>query len=480
MRHAIFLLGFVFVSPALAAEARPSISLDVFLRQVETGNLGVRAATEASRGAVLRAAEADLLLAPTLFGSFQTLNDKKPSAFFPFPQTINNGYTLGIQKLFSFGLQAKLQYGFNYVSYPTFRPPFYEGRPEISITQPLWRNRFGSETRANREAIEASALANRYAQSFQRKASLAEAEGTYWRYAVANENLTVQKSALQRSQKIHDWSARRAKFNLSDPSDLYQAQAALQIAKLRVQASEDESRSAARAFNQARGFESDEVAENVDVLTIESIASLNVPAREGNRDDVRAAEQASRIAVASATASIDKNSPSLDAYATYAWNSQQSTLSDGLRESLNADKRTIVVGVKFSAPLNFGALSDSKAGLGKERDAAELTYQRRLFDQEKDWRELTERFENAKRRLLLSQAVEATQGRKLRHERDRQETGRTTTYQVLIFEQDFAQSELSRIQAQAEVLTLYARLKIYSTDASQLTPSAPSTPGSAL
>ena len=67
-----------------------------------------------------------------------------------------------------------------------------------------------------------------------------------------------------------------------------------------------------------------------------------------------------------------------------------------------------------------------------------------------------------KRKLDLARKIETVQKNKLDLERDRHKRGRTTTYQVLLFEQDFASSQLSRIRAEAELLRILAQMKTFS------------------
>jgi hypothetical protein len=53
-----------------------------------------------------------------------------------------------------------------------------------------------------------------------------------------------------------------------------------------------------------------------------------------------------------------------------------------------------------------------------------------------------------------------SQKQKSQNEQKRLSLGKTTTYQTLLFEQDYNQASAGRIQTEAEILELIARLKL--------------------
>jgi outer membrane protein TolC len=53
------------------------------------------------------------------------------------------------------------------------------------------------------------------------------------------------------------------------------------------------------------------------------------------------------------------------------------------------------------------------------------------------------------------------QREKFEHERERLLRGRTTTYQAISFEQDYANTQLLRLRTQAEVLQTIAQMKAF-------------------
>ena len=94
--------------------------------------------------------------------------------------------------------------------------------------------------------------------------------------------------------------------------------------------------------------------------------------------------------------------------------------------------------------------------------AAEYNYQRKVFDQDREYNDLLTQFEDAKVRLDLTEKIASTQRVKTNNERNRLNNGRTTTFQVLSFELDSAQADILKIQTETDLLNIYAQLKIFS------------------
>jgi outer membrane protein TolC len=288
-----------------------------------------------------------------------------------------------------------------------------------------------------------------------------EAEITYWRLALARQSVRISVDALIRAQRIHEWNARRARLSLGDRADTLQAEALLEIRKLELQAARDELRAASQSFNLTRAVPGAEVEEELAELEPKLIDALQPPARAPMRDDVRAAEQQALASQAGSRLAQERNKPQLDLYGSYALNGRQPELAPALGEPFKAHLPSRAIGVRLTLPLDLGTLSDTRAGYRREEVGSEMVYRARLFDQEESWRDLTTKLAEARRRLKLALEIERAQEEKLRYERARREKGRTTTYQILLFEQDFSQAQLQRLRAEADALTIHAQLKLF-------------------
>jgi outer membrane protein TolC len=449
-----------------AETAGPGLSLEQYLGQASSGNQTGSAAMSASEGAGLRLSEARLLYSPVFDATAEWVRDKRQSPFLKYDQSVNDVFEAGISEMTPWGLRGRVSYNLTHTGYEglvfgvggSSPPVYYYGSPRIELTLDLWRNLFGAESRAQHEMIEASALSAKFGQSYQAKVSRAAAESAYIRLAAARELDQVNHDSFDHAKEISDWNARRSKLNLNEDSDLYQAQASLESARLLVAAGSDGLRTASRAFNLARGVDSDTVTET---LALPDPKSAKVPERAGIRDDVRAAQEQQRIASANAQMGMEKNRPTLQLFGAYARNSQQIERSEAITRSFDANEPTKIIGVRFTMPLALGDSADARAGYGKERVAAEKLLDQKTFDQEVEWKDLVQKLADAKGRLEIAEKLAGIQKKKALNERNRLKKGRTTTYQSLIFENDYNQAEYQRIQTQSEVLTLLAQMRTY-------------------
>lgn len=461
-----------------SAYAANHLTLDGYITAVKTGNTGVQGSMESSKGGELRAEEGKLLLAPTVYTHLQVLRDAKlpPTLLMLFDAQVSQTYSLGISQLTTFGLQAKLHYDLFYSYYvnpmPTFSIPgvgspiptaYAVASPVLELTQSLWSNGMGRSTQAAQEQLEAQALASSYTASYQTKTTLSQAEATYWRLALSRQVVAVQQEALDRAKKIYTWNVEKARLHLRDHADVLQAQALAKTRELDLLGAQDEERAASRAFNTIRGVPDLDVKETLDEITSEMIAQLQPPKRAALREDVKAAQQSVRSTIAGADIASERDLPTLDVFATLSMNGQTNTIATSIPDTIGnsfTNRPSQLVGIRFSMPIS-SARSKALEGWQKEHIAAEKTLDRRLFDQEQSWKDLNESLGDLRKQLALASSLEEVQKAKLENERNRYKTGRTTTYQVLLFEQDYLYAQLARIRNQTGILNTIAQMKLF-------------------
>lgn len=460
-----FFIGFL-----LSATLRGELLLKDYLDQVKAQNEGVRGSILVQEGSLLRSGEADLATTFSLFSTLQYTSDGKPtsSESLTGKRTLRNEYTLGVSKQTHFGLQTKFYYNILYTeivgasSSLVPRPRFYEAKPVLELTQSLWRNSFGSEVRALERLLSASAMAIHFSESFKTKTAFAEAEGAYWRLVLAHQEVNVQKQSLERGQKIRDLSERRVSQGLSDKTDLLQAEAALKVRQLEFDSAMGAEGSAARVFNSFRGVSSESVTEKLEELDSRKLLTLVAPDKHGAREDVIAAQKVKEAAEANAQLGTEKSRPVLELYSILSLAGREGEMSNAVAESIKTSHPTATVGLRVVAPLDFGLLTEMRAGYEKERMGAEHIYRRKQFENDVEWVDVSLKFIDSQKRLRLAIDIEEAQKDKVKHERDRHSRGRTTIFQVLQFEQDYAASQLNRIRLQAEVLKFISQIRTWS------------------
>ena len=460
-------LAFLATLMAFPANAADTLTLGQYLAQVKKGNTGYSGSAAAASGAVLRAQEGAIQFSPALFGTEQLTVDNSPKAapIFQGSSSTANSYSLGVQKLWDFGLTSKISYSLAFTSIQgaPLLPlaSFYDARPLLELSLPVWGNGFGRTALAQAELIEASAKATSSRESYNAQRALASAEAAYWRLSVARDVLEVEKANSERAQKQKEWSARRSRLRLADDSDTFQADALLKLRRIEFQSGVDEERASAYAFNSARGQQGMKVDEKVQRLSEILAETLTAPDRKGRRQDVEAAFQQTRASEANAQISVERGTPNLEVYSTLSLNGKRGAARDSVSDSFRASQDAAAIGVRFVVPLEFGALRQVKAGYLQEIDANHSKFARQVFEEEFQWQDLTARFQEARHRLTLASEVERIQKTKYEYERERQHRGKSTTFVVLQFEQDYATAQVSRIRQAAEILNLIAEMKLY-------------------
>lgn len=447
---------------AKAPAAGPSLVLNDFLTQVADKHMGYKAADLSAKGARLQASEGKLLTRPNLIGDATTSTLGRNDPLFAQDTFRFRAYSLGLQQQTDFGLKGALTYNRQEISIPAFNNlQFNADVVQIELSQSLWRNWAGAEVNSQAQAIEAGALARSFSQSFVNKQILLEAESYYWRLALAREMVKMQKEAVDRAERIAEWTGRRVRLQLADRAEGLQASTNLQARRLDLKQSEDEERAAAQAFNSSRGVDSNDVPEQLVVLDSSLVSRFEAPAKTFRRDDVAAAEFQSKAQQAQANSGQERNKPTVEVFARVPLN--QPNLPTGpLATNLPINSLpATTVGVRFSAPLDLSTTSKAREGYAVESQAADLAFQRKSFEEARDWSDLTTKFTQAKDRLKLFLDLEAQQRDKLDYERGRQQRGRSTLQQVLIYENDLQVAQLGRIRTLAELLTLNAQMKLY-------------------
>ena len=463
------LMAFATLLTANVGQAQ-SLTLDQYLNQVRAGHDGYKSSVATAEGAPKKAADAQLIYAPTVFANIQTAVDKKE--LIPASQrgseTDNNSGQVGISKLTTFGTAAKIYYNASQTTIhgtsKTFvpQPSWRETTPTVEVSHPLWKNANGKDIAKSLELQQGQAEITKLSESLKRKATMAESEGYYWRLVLARESVRVAKDNLERANKIVLWNKKRVSSELADSADLIQAEALGQVRDIELTMAVDEERAAAHAFNTARGLPGGNVKEELTKITPELIGSIPIPLKANEREDLKATIQAERLSELGADLASDKYDPALDIFAMGAMNGRDSaSYSKANSESLKGKHTTYAVGLKFSAPLGGESLSRVRSGYAKDKEAAALAVSRKRFENDREWSDLTSKLEESKSRLSLTQKIESTQQRKLNAERERQSRGRSTMFQVMQSETDYAAAQLNVIRNKAEILGIIARMKTF-------------------
>ena len=455
----------------VASGSGPELNIFTYLDEVRDKHDGYKGAKVEKEAATLHGFESHLLISPTLFANAQTTNDKKPGTLFLYNNEVTNQYQLGVSQTTTYGLSGRLYYSAVDTSYNNlqFGGPTavnlhtVQTSPVLELTLSLWRNWLGAEVNGQIEQGDAQNKSTRSTETFQMRNLLVQAALAYWNLDLVRETVRVQQDAVTRNSQLLQWHKRRVSDGLGDKADVLQADAALQVSLVALKTTQDQETAAARTFNLSRGYDAPSVTEKLMPMTADVIDRLHPPKRKLLRDDVEAAYFSLQVTKAAAALSQQKYKPTLELFGSAAMNNTNPTDLSGAAytDAFNTSRPTTMIGVRLNAPLNLGLVDDVKNGWEKEKASADLTYKRKLLEQDYDWDNLNDKFRQAQERFHMYVDLEKKQKEKFDYERSRRTAGRTTTEQVLLFENDFEAAQYSRIQSLSDIFTVYSQMKLY-------------------
>jgi outer membrane protein TolC len=465
-----------------AGEARV-LTLEDYLNQVRRSNQSMKSAQSTIEATKERENSSDLITTPQVFGQVaRSVDEKPPSSPLSGDKMEATTYSFGVQKIWSFGLQSQLSYNLSQIDVEREDfPPFIgdgvvnplvalndestkkwsEGRTQLDLVQPLWKNWLGREYDLNREATQAKLSAQRQGEQYKIKALLAQAEFIYWQLALATDAVRTQEGALVRFQKIRDWVKNRVNMSLADRADLLQAEAGVKARRFELELSMRDRVSLQRSFNSLRSVQGDRLEADVMPISSRMLSDMTMAAGSIKRLDVEVARSLEKAAESEVQQWREKFKPDVSIFGSYATNSRDDSLGGAASDAFQADKPTMVIGLKFSTPLDRDLINREREGLVKASEAARLEREQKEFNARQEWEDLVRQLRDAKIRLQLAGEIESAQKQKLDYEKNRLERGRTTTYQILLFEQDYANAQLGTIKAKADILGIIAKLKSF-------------------
>jgi outer membrane protein TolC len=426
--------------------SKNKLPLEDFLEQVSRTNGNYKSMKMNSDGASLASKSSLLLFRPQAFSNIEyTYNPLTQHA--PAIQGDRN-----IQKKFSLGLRQQMRFGAQFQLSLEYNnglllgtDPLYVNRPEITnfyvvpiFNISLWQNLFGRMDQANQTMMEAQALAEAHGNTYGALATLVDAEAKYWKLAMTREAIRLQNTSLERAKRLLALEQEKKNQYLVDPSDVLLGKAAVQGKDLELKSMISEEVSAARAFNSARGIQSESVQEELILPDAKAVLELKISTRAERREDIISAEYQSIAASAGYEMAREKLLPTLNLYGSI-----------------------FAFGLAFTIPLDQGSTHDIRIGHFRQGQAAEIAYARKTFEEETEWIDLVEKFTQSQNRLISALQLEEIQRQKFEAIKNKKKRGLTIAFEVFQYELDLLNASLTRLQIQGLLLGIKTQMKLY-------------------
>lgn len=412
--------------------------------------------------------QAELMTSVHVFANAAYLDDqqRKSNPGFQGDRTVGNTLGLGLQQQTPYGLKWSLSHNVqktdiqNASTQAIPEPKYYENLPKLELSLPLWRNWLGEETQGDQKQLRMQSEIQAKKAEVDWINQESEIEMTYYRLLSRQEAYQIQQDSLERAEKILKWSQSRFDRNLIDEGDLVQSKAAVKARELDVATALTDLQVAARDFNQMRGLEGDKVVEKLQGSEIPMGRLALKASEQKQRLDLEIQKNQIEQLKAQSLAQKEKIKPSLDLQ-VQGWTQGRGLTYTSAAGRTFGDKDYLYVGLAFSMPLNQGKAARVRSGYSDLARVQDLQEQSRLSDVGLNWLETVDRADQIRKQIEILRELERLQKKKADSERDKLNRGRSTTFQVLSFEQDYFSARNRRIAVELEARQFINSLALY-------------------
>jgi outer membrane protein TolC len=458
MRAFIFLIFLILFAHFVNAETNRPLSLQDYLIQVNSGDPGLKAADKYEKSATGYLRSNELATSVRLLGEVKKFRDARPNLqpTFQGERTLGDQYIFGLSQQSSWGPKWALTQNWTKTEIQGSNlllttPIYYDDYPKLELSIPIWRNWAGEETRAQKNQTQLLSQAQLNTKRLELQQRKNTAEIYYWQMANIQERLQIQKDNLARAQRLFQSAQKKVIKSLTDNSDLYQAEAAVQLRQLDLVQTEQEMEQIARNFNRLRGQLSSNVSEKLSFVPVDTklVKPISMSAE---RLDYTSQKLANRAKTYGAESQRSSFKPNLDVVAQVYKQGRDSDSFSGASSSLRENKYDAwFVGIQFSTPLDFTLTRDLTKAAEAEALATEFDNDRIAKESLSQSLDFSSQGKSLAQSLEIVRNLELVQLKKAEEEKKKLQTGRTVLAQVLLFEQDYANTRAQRLQLDLQV-----------------------------
>ncbi len=463
--------NYLIVSTILLLTSGPSfsaVSLDDYLREVTGQNNRITATQNSAEAAQLQLSQAKILTSINAFSLLQIEKDRKQPQFADFEGTSRERRTfqLGLEQNSSYGMTHRLYTNYSYIDQ---REAVFIPNPRVAnaalvyeFNLPLVKNFLGKNTQYQQEIIKTQSTAAMYRESFDQRKVINEAQTAYWRLKTAQEIVKSQEEIIEQGIKFLKWTQGRVRDRLSEDSDLRQAQAILDLRKFDLQKEQIELFKAQQYFNSIRENELHaEVGDLEDFPSTDLLPKLPTEEEALKRPDLLGLESQLRAEAVESQRIAELSKMELNLMGSAASNGLSYNAEPSYSKTFSGKYPTYMIGLKLNVPLDRSSVNDvQKAAKLKERGLKSALHRNR-YETLAGLSQLRLEYEQLVRQLkIVSNLVEA-QEVKLKTERERHRYGRSSTFQLLTFEQDYQQAKQDLIRTKGQLWQLSGQTALY-------------------
>lgn len=465
LRTCLFLFGVLGL--LLASRPAAGAAVDDLLALARDRSESLKALELSIRAAEAEIRARDLELSPKLSGELGMIRDNRESLLTS-RQTMRNFFDVALSKLFTTGTTFTLSLGQSATD-TTVAGAQNTAEWEARVSQSLWRNGFGRNTRLRREADHAEFRARRLQLEYERQSRLVSIEDIFWDLALALQEEQTRSSNIRRSDSLERWIRDRVRRAAAERADLLQVEGlssdrrlALLEARGRIASLKNSLREVIPGFDPKTFEISDKTLEtDRDVQTLVNGAA---GAREPLRLDTLAARFTALEAKAKAERDSDTVRPLFDAYVAYGRNGIRPGANDAWSRATGSDFSQSQVGVLLSLDLDRGLTGAQRTASALAQQAAELEAEASLRISATAWLELSRNISQLREQVTEAKKSADLHRRNAQAEQKRYQLGRITAFQAVTVEIAAAESELQVYRLLNQLRKAEARARLYTRD----------------
>lgn len=323
------------------------------------------------------------------------------------------------------------------------------------------RNAFGSEIQSREKQILSNSKSNKLMQEYKNKSYLLEAENIFYQYQIAIESIEVQRESLKRANTIRDYTLKKYKQRLSEKTDYLQAKAIAKQRELDLQMAQSELRQLKYLVFNFMG--EDSLTKNflveklsLDTINVEKLKNSNI-----NRLDTASLKEAIEVQKAQNQINLEALKPDLNLKLGASFYGRNEDLNESVDGSFSSDNPVYTIGLSLSMPLDFSALKKAKSAYRRNIQVAQYEYERKVFEDKNNFSDLSLKINEGQSQLKTLKQLVEVQKEKYENEAKILKKGRSTTFQVLSFEQEYLSTQLRLIQLKSNIANLTTQRKLY-------------------
>jgi outer membrane protein TolC len=459
-----FLMSF---SPLLAssAYAAESMSLEDVIKLATKNSEAIQASDKSIESIDAEIAGRDLLLSPRLTAEVADAQNSLLKANSTQPPSHSRLLDVSLTKLFSTGTLVALTAGHensltNSANYRNI------GNWEVRLTQSLWRDGFGRGTSLRHDAEDSEKKSRVLNALYERQSFLVQLESAYWDLVLALKQQSIRLSNIEKSEQIERWTRNRVRRSAAEQSDLVQAQALVSSRRLELLGNKNQIDSAKNRLRELIPNQNpDQWTLNLSALEQTRPLTSLVDRPSGSAAPMRlnslSAMYLARQSQVEAEQVSDKLNPQLDAYVSYGQNGADERFSTSWNNAVEPDFTSTRVGVQLSVDLDVGLKNQQRRAVRLNAESNALIANAQKRSSEIGWSDLARQTDELKKQVEESNRLADLQQKKVQAERSRYNLGRSTVFQLITFEVDAANAQVSLYQIMASLRKLESQARVF-------------------